>query len=183
MSLKFITGNKNKFEEVQKMLGLPLERLEIDLPEIQSLDAEEIIRHKLLSAEEHAKGKYIVEDTSIYLECLGNKLPGPLIKWFEKAIEPKGISELAQKMGNQKATARTIVGFADEDGGMHFFEGVQRGLMVAPRGDKDFGWGPIFQPEGSSKTYGEMERDEKYSISMRAIAVHKLHDYLKNNHA
>jgi len=180
MELKFITGNTNKFEEVQKMLGLPLEQLEIDLPEPQSLDAEEIIRQKLKAAESHAAGNYIVEDTSIYMECLGNKLPGPFIKWFEKAIQPEGIAELALKMGNQKATARTLVGFANADGEIHIFEGVQVGQIVPSRGDKDFGWGPIFEPEGSPRTYGEMEREEKYRVSMRAIAVKKLKEFLSN---
>lgn len=175
----FVTGSKNKFEEVQNMLELPLEQLNIDLPEPQSLDAHEIIRQKLLAAEEHAKGEYIVEDTSLYLEALGGKLPGPFIKWFSQVLRPEGLADMAIKLGNTKALAQSIIGFANERGEMHFFEGSLQGTIVAPRGDKDFGWGPAFLPEGSSHTFGEMEREEKYRINMRTKAIEGLRSFLE----
>ena len=43
----FITGNKNKLKEVQAVLP-DVEQLDIDLPEIQEIDAHEIIKNKLL---------------------------------------------------------------------------------------------------------------------------------------
>ena len=178
MSLYFLTGNSDKFAELQ--LSFPeIIRLDIDLPEIQEIDAKEIIRRKLLSAEEHAAGEYIVEDTSLYLDCLKGKLPGPLIKWFEKSIGNEGIASLAEKMGNTKAEAKTIIGYANKTGEMQFFEGTLRGKIVSPQGDRDFGWGPIFMPEGQSKTFGEMTREEKDATSMRRKAVDKLKEFLE----
>jgi inosine triphosphate pyrophosphatase len=178
MAIKFITGNKNKFEEIQSVLNVPMERLDIDLPEIQSLDAREVIKKKLLVAEEHEKGEYIVEDTSLYLSCLNFQLPGPFIKWFEKGMANDGIVKIAQAMGDTKARAAVLIGHIDEARDITFFEGAIAGEIVPARGDKDFGWGPIFQPEGSKKTFGEMERDEKHNISMRGIAARKLKDFL-----
>ena len=78
MSLHFITGNKGKLLEVQSILG-DVTALDIDLAEIQSLDAHEIIKAKLDEARKHHNGQFIVEDTSLYFEAL-NGLPGPLIK-------------------------------------------------------------------------------------------------------
>jgi inosine triphosphate pyrophosphatase len=178
MALKFITGNKNKFEEIHSVLGVPMEQVSIDLPEIQSLDAREVIRQKLLAAEVREKGEYIVEDTSLYLSCLNYQLPGPFIKWFEKGITNDGIVRLAEKLGDDKARAAVLIGHIDIDGNVSFFEGVLEGKIVPARGGKDFGWGPIFQPEDSEKTFGEMERDEKHAISMRGIAARKLKDFL-----
>ena len=178
MAIKFITGNKNKFEEVRSVLGVPMELIGIDLPEIQSLDAREVIKEKLLAAEKYEKGEYIVEDTSLYLSCLNYHLPGPFIKWFEKGITNDGIVRLAEKLGDNKARAAVLIGHIDIDGNITFFEGALAGKIVSARGDRDFGWGPIFQPEGSEKTFGEMERDEKHSISMRGIAARKLKDFL-----
>lgn len=178
MPLKFITGNKNKFQEVSTVLGMPMDQVSIDLPEVQSLDAREVIRQKLLAAEQHEKGEYIVEDTSLYLSCLNYQLPGPFIKWFEKGISNGGIVRLAEKMGDDKARAAVMIGHIDATGAINFFEGTLEGRIVPPRGDKDFGWGPIFQPEGSAKTFGEMERDEKHAISMRGIAARKLKKFL-----
>ena len=44
--LYFITGNEHKFKEVKEMLPF-VEQLDIDLPEIQNLDPQEIIKEKL----------------------------------------------------------------------------------------------------------------------------------------
>ena len=178
MAIKFITGNKNKFEEIQSVLDVPMERLDIDLPEIQSLDAKEVIRQKLFAAEKTGKGEYIVEDTSLYLSCLNFQLPGPFIKWFEKGIANDGIVKLVHAMGDPKARAAVLIGHIDEDRNVTFFEGSVVGEIVPARGNKDFGWGPIFQPEGSAKTFGEMERDEKHAVSMRGMAARKLKDFL-----
>lgn len=65
MSLYFITGNKGKLAEVQSILG-NIEGLDIDLPEIQELDAHAIIKAKLTEALKHQTGTFIVEDTSLY---------------------------------------------------------------------------------------------------------------------
>lgn len=176
--LYFITGNKDKYTEVQSLLGLPLVQMDIELPEIQSLDAKEVVRQKLRAAEEHQKGAYIVEDTSLYLECLENTLPGPFVKWFEKAIGIDGIATLTEKLGNNNAEARTCIGYAKNNGEMHFFEGILHGTIVPRRGEKDFGWGPIFVPDGHEKTFGEMEWEEKHLVSMRSVAVQHLRAFL-----
>jgi XTP/dITP diphosphohydrolase len=46
------------------------------------------------------------------------------------------------------------------------------------RGDKGFGYDPIFIPDGCSKTYAEMTAEEKNDISMRKIALSKFKDFL-----
>ncbi len=175
MSLYFITGNKGKLAEVQSILG-NVEGLDIDLPEIQELDAHKIIKSKLEEAEKHQLGEFIVEDTSLYIEGM-NGLPGPLIKWFLKTINSEGIFKLAQSFGNFNAIAKTIIGYSNFAKEISFFEGELRGTIVSPRG-QGFGWDPIFQPEGYSKTFGELTAEEKNSFSMRKIAVEKLKQHL-----
>ena len=69
MKLYFLTGNKNKFEEAKAVLG-DVEQLDIGLPEIQEIDAKGIIKTKLQEAFNHQKGELLVEDTSLYLNCL-----------------------------------------------------------------------------------------------------------------
>lgn len=173
----FITGNKGKFEEAKTIIS-ELEQLEIDLPEIQEIDSKKIIEAKLITATEHHNGEFVVEDTSLALDCI-NGLPGPMIKWFEKTIGNKGIANLADKLENSKATAKVVLGFKRGDE-ISYFEGSIKGQIVQPRGDLDWGWGPIFQPEGHEKTFGEMDREEKNSLSMRKIAFTKLKDFIGN---
>lgn len=171
MSLYFITGNKGKIAEVKNIFG-DVEALDIDLLEIQSLDAHEIIRAKLEEAQKHQTGEFIVEDTSLYLEGLKG-LPGPLIKWFMKTIGNDGLYKLAQAFGNFNAEAKVIIGYSNARGEISFHEGATKGTIVAPRGE-GFGWDPIFQPNGYSKTFGELSTEEKNSFSMRKIALESL---------
>jgi len=176
MGLHFITGNKNKFSEARAILG-DIEQLEIDLPEIQSVDAHEIIRAKLLEAIHHHDGEFIIEDTSLYFDCL-NGLPGPLIKWFLERLGNNGLAEIAAKLGNAAAEAKTIIGYAKNHDELFFFEGSIKGKIVTPRGETTFGWDPIFLPAGYDKTFAEMSREEKNKISMRKVALEKLKKFL-----
>ena len=172
----FITGNKNKFFELATFLP-GIEQFEVDLPEIQEIDAHKVIQEKLVAALEHKKGSFIVEDTSLYFECLSG-LPGPLIKWFLLTIGNEGLFNLAHKLGNSKAIARTIIGYAKNPDEIFFFEGSLEGYLVSPRGDNGFGWDSIFIPNGSSKTLAEMTDIEKNNISMRRVALNKLKDFM-----
>src|SRR3989344_6640488 len=145
MPLYFITGNKGKLAEVQSILG-NLEALDIDLPEIQSLDAHEIIKAKLEAAQKRQTGEFIVEDNSLYLEGIKG-LPGPLIKWFMKTVGNDGLYKLAETFGNYNAEAKVVIGYSDSSGNVEFFEGITKGTIVSPRGEGGFGWDAIFQPE------------------------------------
>ena len=176
MSLYFITGNKYKFDEVKSILP-EIEQLDVDLPEIQDIDAQNIIRLKLLEALRHHAGEFIVEDTSLYLDCLKG-LPGPLIKWFLETIGNKGLASVAEKFGDNKARAITIIGYAKNSENIYFFDGFACGKIVPPAGSSNFGWDPIFQPDGFEKTFAEMTAEEKNTISMRRVAVEKLKSFL-----
>jgi len=169
----FVTSNRNKFEEVKSVLT-DVEQLNIDLIEIQNLDSKEIIKQKILEALNHVKGEVIVEDTSLSLECL-NGLPGPFVKWFSNDL----LVEISEKLGNNKAAAKTIVGYAKNKEDMYFFEGSIKGTIVKPRGSLNFGWDPIFMPEGHNLTFAEIK--EKNEISMRRIALNKLNNFILNN--
>lgn len=177
MKLTFITGNKGKFEEASKII-VYLEQKDIDLVEIQSLDPKEIIKAKLEEAKKHIDGNIIVEDGSLCLESL-NGLPGPFAKWFWNKIGNEGFYKLALGTGNLNVTTKVVVGLSILDEEIKFFEGEIKGKLVAPRGDNGFGFDPIFEVEGTGKTFAEMTMEEKNEISMRKIAFQKLKDYLE----
>jgi XTP/dITP diphosphohydrolase len=61
------------------------------------------------------------------------------------------------------------------DGKAESFEGRVDGTLVwPPRGDKGFGYDPMFVPAGLDQTFGEMDPAEKHKISHRARAFKKL---------
>ena len=172
----FITGNQNKIREARSIIP-DIEGFDIDLPEIQEIDAHAIIKEKLLEGLKHKDAELIVEDTSLYFDAL-NGLPGPLIKWFLNTNGNDGLFNIAQKLGNNKAQAKTIIGYAKSADEIKYFEGVIEGEIVAPSGETNFGWDPIFKPLGHKITFAEMGADEKNAISMRKIAFEKLKEYL-----
>jgi XTP/dITP diphosphohydrolase len=47
-------------------------------------------------------------------------------------------------------------------------------LRFPPRGDKGFGYDPVFLPEGLDRSFGEMEAEEKFALSHRTRAFEKL---------
>jgi len=177
MTILFITGNKDKLREVQALIP-NVQGVDMDLAEIQEIDAQKIITAKLAEAQKHHSGAFMVEDTSLSLDAM-NGLPGSLVKWFVKSIGIEGIYKLTEAFQSTSATARTLIGYADEDACIHFFEGSISGTLVPPRGIDGFGWDAIFQPERSSKTFAEMTPDEKSEFSMRRIAVEGLRGHLE----
>ena len=176
--LTFITSNKGKYEECKQFFP-ELQQEEVDLPEIQSLKPEEIIKEKLLKAKKEIPRKaLIVEDTSLLIKGLGG-LPGPFIKWFIKAMGPENLARTAILSGDPSAIALVKIGYLNKKGNITFFEGRSKGSIVLPRGSNGFGWDTIFLPEGEERTFGEMSREEKKAISMRGKACKQLRDHLK----
>ncbi len=175
----FITGNAKKMREARDIVP-SLQQLDIDLPEVQEIDSQEVIRYKLREAITHVdSGAVVVEDTSLHMDCLGG-LPGPFVKWFLSTIGCGGLYDIAQKRGDMTAQARAVVGYSNGKI-TEYFEGTVDGLIVAPRGGESFGWDAIFQPDGCKKTFAEMTIDQKNAISHRRQAFEQLRDFLENH--
>jgi len=173
--LLFVSGNAGKAREVEAILGFPVERLDLDLPEIQALDVAEVARYKAQAAFAHAGRPVIVEDTGLYLDALGG-LPGALVRWFLATVGPAGICALLPPGADRSARARTAVAFCD-GGTVDVFVGETAGtITTAPRGDGGFGWDPIFRPSGGSGTFAEMDAAEKAAHSMRRRALEGLRE-------
>ena len=143
------------------------------MPEIQSDNAQEIVTEKLKEAFKHQQGEFLVEDTSLELDCLQG-LPGPFIKFFLKKLGPKGVYEIADKYQSYATTAKTIIGYAKSPDELEVFVGEVRGKIVAPSVKDGFGWDPIFLPDGYEKTYAEMTTEEKVAMSHRTKAFEQL---------
>lgn len=177
MNLTFITGNAAKAEQLGRYLDHPIAHKKLDLIEIQSLDLHEIIEHKTKEAHKQLGGIVLVEDTSLVFKALG-KLPGPLIKWFLTELDNAGLCKLLDGYKNRSAVAEVCFGLYDRKG-LKIFEGEARGTIAnTPRGERGFGWDPIFIPEGHTKTWGEMDPEEQKGTSMRRVALKKLEAYL-----
>lgn len=175
--LLLVTGNPGKLAEARRMFSGELESAELDLPEPQSLDIAEILEAKASHAWRHFERELIVEETALELAGL-NGFPGPLVKWMLKALGAPGLARTAIASGTARATARCRLLYVDADRRIAA-EGVCRGELVLPaRGEGGFGWDPVFQPEGSAKTYAEMSAGEKDAVSHRGAAWREMKERL-----
>ena len=176
--ITFITGNAAKAEQVGRHLDHPLAHQKLDLDEIQSLDLKEIIIHKAKEAFKKIQSPVLVEDTSLVFNALG-RLPGPLIKWFLTELDNQGLCKLLDGYDDRTAIAEVCFGLYNGKE-LKTFDGKVEGTMAKnPRGEKGFGWDPIFIPKGYTRTWGEMDIDEQKETSMRRIALKKLEIYLR----
>jgi non-canonical purine NTP pyrophosphatase (RdgB/HAM1 family) len=180
--LILVSSNPNKGIEAERILGVPLLRVSIVLPEIQAADVEEITRYKLEVARTKGYSRLIVEDVSLGFEELGN-FPGPYVKWLLEAAGGKGLAAIAYALNNRAAKAECCVAYWDGQKG-EVFRGTSPGeILVQPRGDQHFGWDAWFQPRGYSKTFAEMSDAEKDKVSHRGDAYRKLAAYLKERNS
>jgi XTP/dITP diphosphohydrolase len=101
------------------------------------------------------------------------------VKNFQANID-KLLRNLKEKE-NAKARFRTVISLIWENK-EYFFEGISNGKIIdEPRGTKGFGYDPVFVPDGSKKTFGEMSLSEKNKYSHRRKAADKLIEFLKVN--
>lgn len=138
---------------------------------------------KALAAAKAAKLPALADDSGLCVEALGGapgvysaRWAGPT-KDFAFAMEKlrRGMLEA----GPVDTNAWFICGLALAwpDGDVEYFEGrVDGDLVWPPRGEKGFGYDPVFVPHGYETTFGEMEPQAKHDISHRAHAFRQLVD-------
>ncbi|CAH1155008.1 unnamed protein product [Phaedon cochleariae] len=176
--ITFVTGNAKKLEEVIQILGSDFPRQlvskSVELPELQG-ELDEISILKAREAHRQISGPVIVEDTALCFNSLKG-LPGPYIKWFLQKLGPEGLYQMLH--GFEDKSAQAVCTFAyhtgDENEEVVLFQGRTDGSIVSPRGPRDFGWDPCFQPLGYEVTYAEMPKSEKNKISHRYKALELL---------
>jgi inosine triphosphate pyrophosphatase len=171
--LIFVSSNPKKAVEAERILGIPLLRVSISLPEIQAATVEEITRHKLETAKTRGQSGLIVEDVSLGFQELGN-FPGPYVRWLLESAGGEGLAAMAYALRNRAALAQCCVAYWDGKQGHIFLGEVAGEILVTPRGKRDFGWDPWFVPRGETRTFAEMPPEEKDRVSHRGRAYEQL---------
>jgi XTP/dITP diphosphohydrolase len=184
MNLVFATNNENKIREIQPLIPVDIHvislkeaGIDIEIPEPHDT-LEENAREKAQTIFSLTMQNCFSEDTGLEVEMLGG---GPGVKSARYAGEErsfeKNISRLLKEMQNatnRKARFRTVICLLMSDQ-EYYFEGICQGSIIpSPRGVKGFGYDPVFTPDGSEKTFAEMNLEEKNFYSHRRKAVDKL---------
>jgi non-canonical purine NTP pyrophosphatase (RdgB/HAM1 family) len=176
--LILVSTNPNKGIEAERILGIPLLRVSLTLPEIQAATVEDITRYKTDVARAKGYERLIVEDVSLGFDELGN-FPGPYVRWLLEAAGGKGLAAIAYALNNRAARAQCCVGYWNGSTVRTFLGETQGEILVQPRGERHFGWDAWFQPAGSKKTFAEMTDEEKDAVSHRGRAYRLLAEVLR----
>ncbi len=177
----FATANINKFNEARSTLGsydVAVGMLKLKGDEIQSESLQEIAEKSVMNAYKRCHLPIFVEDAGLFIDALGG-FPGPYAAYAYKTIHNSGILKLMEDKENRKATFQSIISYCDDQNSCDplSFYGESKGEITAierrQQGKSGFGFDPIFQPEGSRKTFAEMTIEEKNCYSHRAAAIRK----------
>ncbi len=188
MNLVFATHNLNKLKEVQALMPSTIKLLSLDdigcydeIPETaETIEGNAIIKANFVK--DNYKLDCFADDTGLEVAAL-NGAPGVLSARYagegknaEDNID-KLLSEL-EDQENRAAQFKTVIALNLEEH-QHLFMGTCKGSITKERrGEKGFGYDPVFQPMGSNRTFAQMDLDEKSTISHRGIALRDLIDYL-----
>ena len=187
-TLIFATNNKHKVEEMHsilqndfKIISLQEAGIDIEIPEPYDT-LEENAREKSSVINKLTGMDCFSEDTGLEVMAINGE---PGVKSARYAGENPSFDDniklLLHKLNgkvNREAQFRTIISLI-LDGTEHSFEGICKGsILFSGRGNKGFGYDPVFVPEGSEKSFGEMELPEKNLYSHRKKAVEKLAAFL-----
>ncbi len=184
----FATGNINKFNEARSILnsyGFAVAMLRVKGDEIQSDSLKEIAKTSAVNAFKRSRLPIFVEDAGLFIEAL-NGFPGPYAAYIYKTIHNSGILRLMENVANRHARFQSVIAYCDETlCEPECFDGESKGEITLierrQQGKSAFGFDPIFQPVGSSKTFAEMTIEEKNCYSHRAMAMRKFAEWYKQS--
>lgn len=183
--LVLATHNAGKVREIAALLA-PLGMETVSAAELGLAEPEEteatFVGNAVLKARAAAEASglpALADDSGLEVFALGGA-PGVLsARWagperdFGAAMR-RVWSDLDGK-ADRSARFVCVLALAEPGGAVQTFEGEARGEIVwPPRGDKGFGYDPMFVPRDHQRTFGEMNHDEKLPLTHRARAFEKL---------
>ena len=190
------TGNAHKAAEFQRLAdesGLPLQLL----PAARMPDVAEDTgtftgnaRKKALAlkAQLPPKAWVLADDSGVCVDALGGA-PGVESAYFagpqhDSAANLRKLAEVMRAVpaGRRGAYFLCVLVLLGPGGAEHFFEGRCEGtLRFEPEGGKGFGYDPLFEPAGFTRTYAELDEAAKNKISHRGRAWLKLAEWVERS--
>lgn len=187
LKLVFATNNANKLKEVQAMLtnfeiiSLAAIHCFDDIPETaNTLEGNAILKANYIT--EKFGYDCFADDTGLEVNALNNA-PGVFSARYagKENNAEANMQKLLNELGansNRKAQFRTAIAL-NINQKQFIFEGLCEGqILTKKQGSNGFGYDPIFMPNGYTKSFAEMNINEKSTISHRGKAIEKLVTFL-----
>jgi len=194
MDLLLATRNVNKTREFAQILGnrfriSDLSNLE-NCPKVEetgrSFRENAMLKALVVSLDQQLADRHLLvvaDDSGLEIDSLGGA-PGIFSARYagENATDEANIDKLLRELSETRersARFRCVIALARDGKLLRTFEGAVEGMIVDhPRGDRGFGYDPIFLPDGFDATFGELPAEAKNKISHRARAIAALREAL-----
>lgn len=184
------THNEHKAEEFKQILPQFRVQTLADLNYDQEITetASDLEGNSLLKADTIFRlyGHIVISDDSgLEVKAL-NGAPGVYSARYagEQKDDQKNTEKLIHELKgitNRNAQFRTVITLMSSNDTLQF-EGIVEGAIAhETKGDKGFGYDPVFIPNGYQKTFAELSSNEKNKISHRANAIEKLVAFIEKN--
>lgn len=173
----FVTGNHLKFNRIKKWLDelapeIKLTQIDVDIPEIQSLDMEAVALEKAKAAYRLLKKPVLIDDSGIFLNQYNN-FPGTLSKFVYEGVGLEGFWLLAKN--DPRAYFKTCLVYADSEDNCKMFSAQCEGTIIEPQKNLPKSQMPylyVFRAAGTDKRYDEIHNSEeaiKYDHRYKAM--------------
>ena len=184
MKLIIASNNKHKIYEIKKILGSRFEEIlslrEAGIEHETVEDGKTFLENSLKKAREIAEISgcaALADDSGICVDALDGA-PGVYSARFSGGDDEDNnglLLSLLSDKDNRKAHYSCAVSLVYPDGVEITAEGYLFGEIIEERrGNRGFGYDPLFRPLGESRTVAQMSDDEKNAISHRANALKNL---------
>jgi XTP/dITP diphosphohydrolase len=189
--LVIASHNEGKVREIRALLapfGIePVSAKSLDLPEPEetgtTFSANALL--KAVSACDLSGLPALADDSGLCVEALGGDPGVYTANWAETEdgtrdwdLAMRKVEDKLQALGpnvSRAAHFTCTLAVAWPDGSDAEFEGRIEGTLTwPPRGKMGFGYDPVFVPLGETRTFAELDPEEKHAISHRAVAFAKL---------
>lgn len=184
------TRNAHKVEELRALLGRGFTVGDLsahsEIGEIVEDGASfaENARIKSVTVSRQLPGWILGDDSGLEVDSLGGA-PGIFSARYAgaNASDAENRAKLLSALRPQdrrSARFRCVLSLARAGEELGSFAGAVEGEIVhAERGVAGFGYDPLFQPRGWTRTFAEVSADEKNQVSHRAAAVKELRGFLQ----
>jgi non-canonical purine NTP pyrophosphatase (RdgB/HAM1 family) len=173
----FVTGNKNKADYLSQYLNYKVDNVKLELDEIQSMNLDEIVTHKVKQAFNILNRPVLVEDVSLGFNALGG-LPGPFIKYFVDNTPFEVICSMVDGY-DRSATAKCVFGYYDGNSVKLFRGSLDGKISESPQGENGYGWDQIFIPEGYTVTRASLNEEDDKKTYLKIKPFKKLKLFLE----
>jgi len=196
IDLLIATGNKGKIREIRSVLSASVQNLTLFTPEDFGISTspdetgetflDNSIEKSLFYSNLRNGVLTIADDSGLMVNSLDGA-PGIRSARYsgDNPDDRKNILKLLGELKNEQnrdAGFISVITLSKDGKVIRSFIGEVRGKIIdEQRGNKGFGYDPVFYYEPLGKTFAELSENEKNSISHRSIALNKLKDYLKKN--